>query len=52
VTEDEFKAFLCRDGATWEQLAEYLVVVPCDCGEQWCQGWNTQMRPDYGIVPL
>lgn len=43
-TEDQFWDYLCRTGATRQQLEEYMTVEACDCDEDFCHGWQTRAR--------
>lgn len=44
MTKDEFIAAYCaRSGVHWDDIKEHREAVPCDCGEDICQGW--QMVP-------
>lgn len=44
VTRHKFIAGYCRRSeVTWEWLQRYRDAVPCDCGEDDCEGW--QMVP-------
>lgn len=40
MTREEFIAGYCaRSGVTWEWLSQYRKVLPCECGEDICDGW-------------
>jgi hypothetical protein len=44
MTREEFEQqYAERSGITVEELRIYRTVLPCDCGEEGCEGW--QMVP-------
>ena len=41
MTKEEFIEGYCNPSkVTWEWLSQYLDAVPCDCGEDGCNGWR------------
>jgi hypothetical protein len=46
ISREEFeKQYAARSGITVEELRELgLVVLPCDCGAENCQGWAVVHR--------
>ena len=42
MTEDEFRAMWLGNSrmTLWELRHAGLMVIPCDCGEDTCQGWG------------
>lgn len=54
LTREQFIALYCaRSGVAWDELAELNEAVPCDCGEESCQGWamESRFRPDLTRPP-
>ena len=48
MSEAEFKAYMGRDCPNgWGDLAPWLEVEPCDCGEDYCTGWQSRYKRDY-----
>lgn len=40
MTKEEFIAGYCeRSKIPWETLSEWMVALPCFCGEPSCEGW-------------
>lgn len=40
LTREAFIEEYCtRRGVSWAVLSERRVCLPCDCGEEVCQGW-------------
>lgn len=45
MTEEEFKVYISQDCPNgWDDLAPWLYVEPCDCGEDYCRGWQTRAK--------
>jgi hypothetical protein len=45
MTKEEFIEGHCqRSNITREQYDEHLVAIPCDCGEDLCEGWASHSR--------
>ena len=43
MTQDEFQDWFARDvEGGWPALARFIKAEPCDCGEDFCQGWSTR----------
>lgn len=40
MTKEEFIAGYCeRSGVKWEEISVMQVALPCDCGDEGCNGW-------------
>ena len=39
-------AYAARSGVTVEWLMQYKKVVPCDCDDELCEGWQMIPRDD------
>lgn len=47
MTAAEFKQGYCeRSEITAFYFDKVFVVLPCDCGEAGCHGWQAAFRPD------
>jgi hypothetical protein len=47
MTRDEFIAGYCAASkVTWEWLRQYRDAVPCDCGDEICEGWAMISKED------
>jgi len=41
MTKEEFISNYCkRSKISWEELSKTQVILPCDCGDDYCQGWQ------------
>ena len=41
MTKEEFIEGYCnRSKVTWEWLSQFQNAIPCDCGEDGCNGWQ------------
>lgn len=41
MTREEFIAGYCeRSDILWAELSEWRAAVPCDCGDESCDGWG------------
>ena len=47
MTLEEMKAYMGKDlPGGWDDLAPFLDLEECDCGEDCCEGWVTRYRLD------
>jgi hypothetical protein len=40
VTKEQFiQRYAKRSDVTWEYLSQFQVALPCECGNEMCEGW-------------
>lgn len=46
ISREQFIEEYCvESGISWDELSQWRVAVPCDCGEDVCKGWAMVPRP-------
>jgi hypothetical protein len=50
MTRDQFIAAYCeRSGVMWNHLSQFMVALPCACGELGCNGWAMVLNDPLAI---
>lgn len=45
-SKDKFIEDYCyRSHTTWDVLKDFMEAIPCDCGDDLCEGWQMVNRP-------